>query len=180
LAHNGFDRGAIENSIKENIKERKFKRGASTIPMQLAKNMFLSRDKTATRKLQEFFLTVIITEKLSRDKILEFYLNLIEFGPDLYGIGPASNHYFDIDPSQLSLSQSIFLASVLPKPRSVYFKPDGSVHESKRNLINLILDLMKRKGMITDEECEAGKEEEVTFGKSNKQSKHEGVEWEMN
>jgi hypothetical protein len=162
--HGGFDIEAIRNSLRENVQKRKFVRGASTIPMQLAKNMFLSRDKTATRKLQEFFLTMVIVQKMSKKEILEAYLNIIEFGPDVYGIGPASRHYFDTSPSRLSLRQAVFLASILPKPRETYFNADGSMGIGKKNQINLILDLMRRKGSITEEECGTAKEEELVFG----------------
>lgn len=166
--HEGFDIGAIRNSIRDNVKERKFLRGASTIPMQLTKNMFLSREKTASRKLQEFFLTMIVVQKMTRDRILEAYLNMIEFGPNIYGIGSASEHYFRVDPSRLSLRQAVFLASILPKPRATYFGTDGKLGRGKSNHINLILDLMERKGTITSEECESAKNEELMFGGSEK------------
>jgi len=170
--HHGFDMEAIRNSLAENVKDRKFTRGASTIPMQLAKNMFLSRDKTATRKLQEFFLTMVVDQKMTKDRILEMYLNIIEFGPNLYGIGPAAHFYFDENPSQLSLGQAVFLSSILPKPRAIYFSPDGALNDGKRNQVVLILDLMQRRGSITDEECKLAKEETITFGNDRSDQSH--------
>jgi hypothetical protein len=180
--HHGFDMEAVRNSLRENVKDRKFTRGASTIPMQLAKNMLLTRDKTATRKLQEFFLTMIIDQKMTKDRILEMYLNIVEFGPNLYGIGPASHHYFDVDPMQLSLEQAVFLSSILPKPRASYFNSDGMLNEGKKNQIGLILDLMQRRGSITDEECRVAKEEEIRLGGTKFDSEHDGLdtsEWQV-
>lgn len=177
--HGGFDMEAIKNSLRENVQDRKFTRGASTIPMQLAKNMFLSRDKTATRKLQEFFLTMVIVQKMSKEEILEAYLNIIEFGPDIYGIGPASEHYFDTNPSRLSLRQAVFLASILPKPRATYFNTDGSMGVGKKNQINLILDLMLRKGLIIDEECQTAKEENLIFGGQSDKVPLDTSGWEV-
>lgn len=180
--HHGFDMEAIRNSLRDNVKDRKFTRGASTIPMQLAKNMFLSRDKTATRKLQEFFLTIIVDQKMTKDRILEAYLNLIEFGPDVYGIGAASHHYFGAAPSQLSLGQSVFLASILPRPRATYFNPDGELNAGKRNQIALILDLMVRRNSITEEEARLAKEESMTFGNDKSDGSHGGLDtsgWEV-
>ena len=178
--HHGFDIEAIRNSLRENVKNRKFTRGASTIPMQLAKNMFLSRDKTATRKLQEFFLTMIIDQKMTKDKILEAYLNIVEFGPNLYGIGPASRHYFDTNPSQLSLGQSIFLSSILPRPRATYFNTDGALNDGKKNQIALILDLMVRRNSITEEEARLAKEESIVFGSDKSDQSHhlDTSDWE--
>lgn len=166
-SNNGFDVQAIRNSIRENLKDGKFTRGASTITMQLAKNLWLNRQKTASRKVQEFFLTMLLHQKLPKSRILELYLNIIEFGPNLYGIGPAASHYFKTTPSRLSLAQALFLATVLPKPKASHFDADGKLHSMWQNRMNLILDLMLRNGSITDEECEAGKKEELTFGEAD-------------
>jgi len=162
--HKGVDVEAVRNSIRDNIKDRKFTRGASTITMQLAKNLFLSREKTAARKVQEFFLVMVLEQRLTKDRILEAYLNVIEFGPDVWGIGQASHHYFGVEPSRLSLAQSVFLASILPRPRAIYFGTDNKLHEARRSYVNLLLDLMLRRGSITDEECRMGKEESLVFG----------------
>ena len=148
--------------------------------MQLAKNMFLSRDKTATRKLQEFFLTIVIDQKMPKDRIIEMYLNIIEFGPDIYGIGPASRHYFDTEPSRLSLGQAVFLASILPRPRGQYFNPDGQLNTGKKSQVGLILDLMQRRGSITDEECRIAKEEILSLGKDESDPQNTDMsEWEI-
>src|SRR6185369_12377724 len=85
MRHHGFDKEAIINSIRENLAAGGFKRGASTISMQLAKNLYLSREKTLSRKLQEAVLTLYLEQELSKDQIIELYLNVIEFGPGIYG-----------------------------------------------------------------------------------------------
>jgi hypothetical protein len=166
-SHHGIDVDAVKNSIRDNVRDRRFTRGASTITMQLAKNLFLSREKTASRKVQEFFLTMALDQKLTREKILEAYLNIVEFGPNVYGVKAASRHYFETEPSRLSLAQSVFLASILPRPRAQYFNADGKLHESRRRATGMILDLMLKRGSITDEECRMGKEEELMLGKAD-------------
>ena len=92
--HHGFDHEAIRNSIRENLRQRKFVRGASTISMQLAKNLYLDRGKNLSRKLQEAVLTMYLEQALTKEQIIELYLNVIELGPGLYGIGPAARYYF--------------------------------------------------------------------------------------
>lgn len=163
--HHGFILEAIKNSLRDNIRDRKFTRGASTIPMQLAKNMFLGRDKTATRKLQEFFLTIALDQKMSKDRIAETYLNIVEFGPDVYGISAASMHYFGIQPYDLTLGQSVFIASILPKPKASHFDAEGNLNRWKKVHIDNILDLMLSKGVISEEEYETAKQENLSTNK---------------
>lgn len=116
--HRGFVVQAYLNSLIDNLKLGRFHRGGSTISMQLAKNLWLRRDKTLGRKAQEFFLAQALESCLTKDQILELYLNVVEFGPDLYGIGPAAEHYFKTSASALSPVQAFWLASILPRPRS--------------------------------------------------------------
>ena len=114
--HKGFDWESIEKSAKENIEGGKYKRGGSTISQQLAKNLFLTKDKTMIRKVIEAFITYQIEKHLTKREILEKYLNVVEFGKDLYGIKPAAWHYFKKAPSQLDAVESAFLAMLLPSP----------------------------------------------------------------
>lgn len=124
--HKGFDWESIEKSAKENLDGGKFKRGGSTISQQLAKNLYLTKDKTLIRKVVEAFVTLQIEKHLTKKEILEKYLNVIEFGKDIYGIKSASWHYFKKAPSQLDVVESAFLAMLLPNPkkysRSFYAK----------------------------------------------------------
>ncbi len=99
--HHGFDEEAIKNSIRENLRKRRFVRGASTVSMQLAKNLYLERTKSVARKLQETLLTMYLEQELTKEQIMELYLNAVEFGPLVYGIGAAARHYFNASAAQL-------------------------------------------------------------------------------
>lgn len=114
--HKGFDWASIEKSAKENLAKGKIKRGGSTITQQLAKNLYLSKDKSMVRKLAEAFITLQIEKHLTKKEILEKYLNVIEFGKDIYGIKAAARYYFDKTPAQLDVIESAFLAMLLPNP----------------------------------------------------------------
>ncbi len=118
--HAGFLSDAFEAALARNLEEGRFAAGASTISMQVARNLFLVRDKTLTREVQEVVLTWWLEKSLSKTEILELYLNLIEFGPRVYGIGPASWHYFGRAPDSLSPAEAAFLATVLPSPTRRY------------------------------------------------------------
>ncbi len=114
--HAGFAPWAIEEAFQRNLAAGRFVLGASTLSMQLARNLFLSREKTLARKLQEVVLTWWLERSFSKAELLALYVNVVEFGPDLYGIGPAARHYFNREPATLSVAEGAFLASVLPSP----------------------------------------------------------------
>lgn len=119
-AHHGVEAGALEQAVKRNLTEGRLAVGGSTITMQTTRNLFLSRDKNLTRKLQEIFLSWYLEKILSKKRILEIYLNIIEFGPNIFGIQNASQHYFNKNAAGLLLKQSVFLAQLLPAPVSRY------------------------------------------------------------
>ena len=114
--HRGFITQAFFNSFTDNLKQGRFLRGGSTLTMQLAKNMWLTRDKTLGRKVQEFFLAQGIESCYSKDEIMELYLNIVEFGPNQYGIGSGAQHWFKKGPGELVPSEAFWLASILPRP----------------------------------------------------------------
>lgn len=177
LAHRGFHVEAIENSAKMNITAGRFVRGASTISMQLAKNLWLSRDKTVSRKVQEAVLTTYLEQELSKERILELYLNVVEFGPGLYGIGPASERYFGAHPAQLSLTQSLFLASLLPDPSKSHFTADGKVHPAKMRWLHRVMKAMRDRQLISADEYAEGIREVLVYGQpSTEAGKPEEVE----
>lgn len=118
FGHRGIIRQAIENSIRDDLSAGKFLRGGSTLTMQLAKNLWLTHEKTLGRKAQEAFLTMALESCLSKDEILGLYVNVVEFGPGLYGIGPAARHYFKVAPSDLTPEEAFYLVSILPHPRT--------------------------------------------------------------
>ncbi|MEZ4225848.1 MAG: biosynthetic peptidoglycan transglycosylase [Polyangiaceae bacterium] len=163
FGHNGFDEEAIRNSIRENLKAGKFLRGASTISMQLAKNLYLPRDKTLSRKLQEAVLTLLLEQQLTKDEILELYLNVIEYGPGIYGIGPAAAYYFNAAPHQLSLGQSLYLASVLPNPKRHYFGADGRVTPGWMGYLRKLMRIGYKIRRVSEAELGDALLEEVTF-----------------
>ena len=160
--HHGFNRSAIRASIISNLKARRFVRGASTITMQLAKNLFLSRDKTLSRKLEEVIFTDYLEQTFSKDELMELYLNVIEFGPAVYGITAASEYYFGRDPDELNFAECLFLSSLLPSPirygsmRDVAQLPDGWM----RGVHNL-MTIANKRGLVTDAELAEGLAEPI-------------------
>lgn len=163
--HRGFDEEAIRNSIRENVKAGRFVRGASTISMQLAKNLYLSREKTLARKLQEAVLTHLLEQELTKDQILELYFNVIEYGPGIYGIGPAAAYYFNSTASQLSLGQSLYLASILPNPKRQYFGADGAVTPGWSDYLRKLMRIASKIHRVSESELEEALGEQVTFKK---------------
>ncbi len=124
FAHKGFDLEELKQSFQKNLKEMSFARGGSTITQQLAKNLYLSEEKTIMRKLKELVLTKRIEAKFNKNQILEKYLNVVEFGDNIYGVRAATEFYFQKPPSMISPLEASFLAFLLPSPKkySVSFK----------------------------------------------------------
>ncbi len=115
--HPGYDLEAMRLALKEAVTQKKKLRGASTINQQLAKNLFLSRDRNLTRKGLEFIYAVYMNKVLKKSTIMEHYLNIIEFGPGLYGIGKAAKFYFKKNAAYLNPKEAAFLAMLLPNPK---------------------------------------------------------------
>ena len=124
--HRGFINEAFKQSIAKNIRTKKFSRGASTISMQLVKNAFLTREKTVSRKLEEILLVYILENNRisSKERMLEVYFNIIEWGPNVYGIGEAAQFYFQKYPADLNLNECLFLATIIPKPKGFMHRFD--------------------------------------------------------
>lgn len=162
--HDGFDDRAIEGSIRANTKAGAFVRGASTISMQLAKNLYLSRHKTLARKLQEAAFTLLLEQAFEKRELLELYLNVVEFGPGIYGIGRAAEHYFDSAPRELSPAQSLFLASILPAPTQSYFGADGRLAEGRAEYVRHLLRIAHEREHLTEAELDEALKEELRFG----------------
>ncbi len=119
FSHNGFLLEPFKNSIAANLRAGRFVRGASTISMQLVKNLFLRRHKTIARKLEELLITWLIEANrlVSKERMLETYLNIIEWGPGVYGAQEAARFYFDKDVEELTLAEAIFMAAIVPRPK---------------------------------------------------------------
>jgi monofunctional biosynthetic peptidoglycan transglycosylase len=117
--HSGFDWEEIKKAIEKDWAEKKFSRGASTITQQLAKNLFLSTSKNPARKLHEALITWEMEGILSKRRILEIYLNVIEWGDGIYGAEAAARHYFNVPASALGSEQAAFLSAIIPSPNGV-------------------------------------------------------------
>ena len=161
--HRGFDFEAMQNSIRENLNQGRFARGASTISMQLAKNLYLGREKTLGRKLQEAVLTQLLEQELSKQQLMELYLNVIEYGPGIYGIGPAAKYYFNKRPSELTLAQALYIASILSNPERQHFDPDGKVSLGWTRYLQKLMHIAKKIGHISEEQLATGLTEQVAF-----------------
>lgn len=152
FSHRGFYEEAFRQSIATNFVAKRFKRGGSTISMQLVKNIFLSRNKTVARKLEEMIIVWLIENNrlTSKQRMYEVYLNIIEWAPNVYGITEAAHFYFNKKPSQLNLGESIFLASIVPKPKKFKysFLPDGSLKPYMHNYFRFIGGLMVKRGKV--------------------------------
>ncbi len=117
LAHEGFDWEAIEKALEKNLERGKVVAGGSTISQQLAKNLFLSSERSALRKIQEALITVMLEAVLTKRRIFEIYLNLIEWGDGVFGAQAAAMHYFKVDAMQVNAWQAARLAAMVPSPR---------------------------------------------------------------
>lgn len=159
FSHQGFVPQAIRSSIAVNFKEKRFKRGGSTISMQLVKNVYLDREKTLARKIEEMLIVWLIEEHrlVSKERMYEVYLNVIEWGRNVYGIGEASQYYFQKSPSQLNLGEGIFLASIVPRPKSGLYRFDYTGHLKPyiTGYYGLIGDLMAQRGYTSSDSTRA-------------------------
>jgi monofunctional biosynthetic peptidoglycan transglycosylase len=139
--HSGFDWEEIRKAAEKDWEEKRFHRGASTVSQQLAKNLFLSTSKNPVRKLHEALITSEMELLLSKRRILELYLNVIEWGDGIYGAEAASRHYFDTSAASLTAEQAAFLSAIIPNPRGAY-NPNKHRRRVERRR-NLILRLMR-------------------------------------
>jgi hypothetical protein len=154
--HRGFLIESFRESIVANIKARRFVRGGSTISMQLVKNVFLNRNKTVARKLEEALIVWMIENKgiTTKDRMYEVYLNIIEWGPMVYGAQEGAKFYFNKDVSKLSLAEAIYMASVIPRPKLFKYSFDtaGNLRDYIHNYYTFMSEKMLRKEMITQED----------------------------
>jgi len=155
FTHNGFVEESIRKSIAVNFKEKKFKRGGSTISMQLVKNVYLSRQKTLARKAEEILIVWLIEHNhlVSKQRMLEVYFNIMELGQNIYGIGEASRYYFGKQPADLTIGDGLFLASIVPKPKASMYKfmADGSLKPYMFNYFRFMGNIMARRGLVASD-----------------------------
>jgi monofunctional glycosyltransferase len=155
--HEGFDYDGIQKAIEKDIQAGKFRFGGSTISQQLAKNLYLSPVKSIWRKIAEAILTWELERNLSKKRILELYLNLVEWGEGVFGAEAASRHYFGKDSIDLTPLEAARLAAILPNPRK--FDPTGDQgYMVKRS--QLIYGIMIKRGIVGPDFERAGKTSE--------------------
>ncbi len=169
--HHGFIPKEFRTALIKNLDAGYFKYGASSITMQTVKNVLLYREKTLSRKLQELFLTYSIEQVLEKDRIFEIYVNAIEYGPGLYGIGPAARHYFGKAAKDITPKEAAFFSSILPSPKQRYRQYcNGTLTRWTGTKIDRILGLMLKRGRLTQEEYDAAMLEPLVFVKDGSET----------
>jgi monofunctional biosynthetic peptidoglycan transglycosylase len=148
-SHEGFDYESMQKAIEKDIKAKKFKLGGSTISQQLAKNIYLTPAKSPIRKIREAIITWKLERVLTKKRILELYLNVVEWGDGgIFGIEAASRHYYGKFASELNPEEASRLAAVLPNPRK--YNPTGDSRYVTHRA-NLIYSIMVRRGIVVPE-----------------------------
>lgn len=155
-SHDGIDYFELKESIKRNLKEGKKARGGSTITQQLAKNLFLSTEKSYYRKLNEMVIAKRMEEHLSKDRIFSIYLNVIELGNGIFGVEAASEFFFNKPVNRLTLREIIRLAAVIPKPLKVTPLSNSNYLKWRANLL---LERLVKYGYISESVYQSAKEE---------------------
>jgi len=143
--HRGFDFEAMKTAIKKDITQKSYRYGGSTITQQLAKNLFLSPSRDPIRKLREFVLTWRLERALAKKRILELYLNVVEWGDGVFGAEAAARHYYGKPAAGLSPEEAAHLAVVLPSPRK--YNPVGGT-EFIEERARQVLEIMAKRGLV--------------------------------
>ncbi len=167
--HRGFLPSQFKTAMQRNLAAGKVRLGASTITMQMVKNVLLSHERTISRKLQELFLTWYVETALSKDRIMEIYLNVIEFGPGVYGVTRAARHYFGKYPEELTPVEAAYLALMLPSPvrrHSHYCK--GQLSPGMEAKLSRILSIMHDRKRLSDEDYDLWKDVPLQFDSSER------------
>ncbi len=162
--HEGFDPHEMKEALKDSIEEGHLTRGASTITQQVARNVYLSQEKSIIRKIRELWIASKMEKVLTKKKILEIYLNIAEMGEGIFGVGAAARYYFDKAPSDLLPKEAAFLAMLLPSPKkySVSFRKK-QLTPFARKIIRSILTKMEKAGYITELQHQIASAEKLTF-----------------
>ena len=164
FSHRGLDLGELPKALAANWAEGSAIRGASTITQQLAKNLFLSREKSLHRKLQELALAFLLESTLGKDRILEIYVNVIEWGPGLYGLRPAARHYFGKEPGALTPKEMAFLVALIPGPIKYQRSfEEGALSPGFEPLVTNLLLKLRSVNALSEEECAAALAETLAF-----------------
>ena len=168
-SHNGFDVEMIRHALVQNLETQTFGRGASTITQQLAKNLFLTQHRTLARKLEETVLTWRLNNLLSKDRILELYLNVIDLGPGIRGVRQASRAYFGKGPAQLRPIESAYLATLAPNPHVLARRfRDGHVDDGWQQRLYDLLAMMNRSGRLSAADLAAARASRLSLRRMNR------------
>lgn len=164
--HNGVDVSQVKEAIEDTLEHGKGLRGASTISQQVVKNLFLTNERSLIRKAREFAITLYMEREIEKKKILEIYLNIIEYHPGVYGLESAAKFYFKKSAKALNAKEAAFLAMLLPSPKSYSqsFR-DGELSDYAGKTIESILDKMRQAGFLTQEERDALRDQALSFEK---------------
>jgi monofunctional biosynthetic peptidoglycan transglycosylase len=151
--HPGYDEKQIKEAIESSLEAHKLKRGASTITQQVVRNIYLTKNKSMSRKLRELWMATKVEKVLGKKKILELYFNIAEWGEGIFGISAAARFYFNKTPAELNAREGAFLAMLLPSPKkySISFR-QKSLTPYARKTIRDILGKMVQAGYLTGEE----------------------------
>lgn len=147
-SHKGFDLDAIQKAIEKDIEKRSFKFGGSTISQQLVKNLYLTPSKNPLRKAKEAIITWRLERTLTKRRILELYLNVVEWGEGIFGIEAAAQHYYGKTATALNPHEAARLAAVLPNPRR--YRPNGSSQYVEKRA-TIIYNIMVKRGIVVPE-----------------------------
>jgi penicillin-binding protein 1A len=164
FGHSGFDFSELKNAIAEGAEAGRIVRGGSTISQQLAKNLFLSRERTLARKVREALATVALEATVSKRRMLEVYLNFIEWGPGIHGIGEAAEHYFGKDARTLTVKEAAFLATIIPNPvrYHMYFRRKSLTENWEKRIDELLVKLWHL-GILNNEQFDGARVEPLQF-----------------
>lgn len=163
-SHSGFCEYHVRNSLIANMRTGRFTRGGSTISMQLARNLFLGREKTLARKVQEVFLTWRLEVYLTKDRMLEIYANIVELGPGVFGFQEAALYYFGSDFRHLTTRQVAYLVSILPGPRLYHrFFTGGSPPGYWEDYLDRLVRISMDRGWIDPDSARRALADSITF-----------------
>jgi monofunctional biosynthetic peptidoglycan transglycosylase len=165
--HDGIDTQQIQEVLKKDLPRGKISRGASTITQQVVKNVYLDQSKSALRKLKEILIALQLDREVSKNRILEIYFNIAEWGEGVFGIREAAAHYFSKSPHELSAKEGAFLAMLLPSPKrySQSFKK-GELTPYAERTVHSILRKMAQAHYLTEDELSSALTERLPFEQS--------------
>jgi monofunctional biosynthetic peptidoglycan transglycosylase len=162
--HHGYDLNQIKDAFQEDWETKSFARGASTITQQVARNVFLAKDKNLWRKAKELYLAMDLDQAVGKRKVLETYLNVAEWGPGIFGIRAAAFYYFKKSPAELGAKEGAFLAMLLPSPvRYGQSFRDRHLTDYASETVESILDKMVQAHYLSEEEKNAEWQRPLAF-----------------